>query len=70
MSYCGGLQLWVTPEGGKYWRLAYRFNKKLDMRVNVLNVFNKDYYTAVYRSGAFLYKGAARAVRLTLNSEL
>ncbi|WLI89938.1 TonB-dependent receptor [Massilia sp. R2A-15] len=49
---------------------AYRFNKKLDLRVNVLNAGNKDYYTAVYRSGAFLYKGDARAVRLTLNYEI
>lgn len=49
---------------------AYRFNKKLDVRLNVLNVGNKDYYTAVYRSGAFLYKGDARAVRLTLNYEI
>ena len=49
---------------------AYRFNKKFDMRVNVLNVFNKDYYTAVYRSGSFLYKGDARAVRVTLNYEM
>ena len=49
---------------------AYRFNKKIDMRVNVLNAFNKDYYTAVYRSGSFLYKGDARAVRVTLNYEM
>jgi catecholate siderophore receptor len=49
---------------------AYRFSKKFDMRVNVLNVANKDYYTAVYRSGAFLYKGDARALRVTLNYEM
>jgi catecholate siderophore receptor len=49
---------------------AYRFSKKLDLRLNVLNIGNKDYYTAVYRSGAFLYKGDARAVRLTLNYEI
>jgi catecholate siderophore receptor len=49
---------------------AYRFSKKLDLRVNVLNVANKDYFTAVYRSGAFLYKGDARAVRVTLNYEI
>ncbi|WP_426112219.1 TonB-dependent receptor [Massilia sp. PWRC2] len=49
---------------------AYRFNKKLDVRVNVLNAFNKDYYTAVYRSGSFLYKGDARSVRVTLNYEM
>lgn len=49
---------------------AYRFSRKLDLRMNVLNVGNKDYYTAVYRSGAFLYKGDARAVRVTLNYEI
>lgn len=49
---------------------TYRINKTADLRLNVLNVTNKDYYTAVYRSGAFLYKGDARAVRLTLNLDL
>jgi len=49
---------------------AYRFSRRFDLRLNVLNVGNKDYYTAVYRSGAFLYKGDARAVRLTVNYEL
>ncbi len=49
---------------------AYRFSKKLALRVNVLNVGNRDYFTAVYRSGAFLYKGDARAVRATLNYEI
>ncbi|CUI07023.1 Ferrichrome-iron receptor [Janthinobacterium sp. CG23_2] len=49
---------------------AYRFSKKLDLRLNVLNATNKDYFTAVYRSGAFLYKGDARAVRMALNYEL
>lgn len=46
---------------------GYRINKKVDVRLNVLNVTNKDYYTAVYRSGAFLYKGDARQAYLTLN---
>ena len=49
---------------------GYRFSKKLDVRLNVLNATDKDYYTAVYRSGSFLYKGDARAVRLTLNYEM
>lgn len=49
---------------------SYRVNKQFDIRLNVLNATNKDYYTAVYRSGAFLYKGDARAVRLTLNYDL
>jgi catecholate siderophore receptor len=45
---------------------AYRFNPKLEARLNVLNIFDKNYYTAVYRSGSFLYKGDGRAARLTL----
>lgn len=49
---------------------SYRFSRRLDLRVNVLNATNKDYYTAVYRSGSFMYKGDDRAVRVTLNYEL
>jgi catecholate siderophore receptor len=40
------------------------------MRVNVLNAFDKTYYTAVYRAGFFMYKGDARSVRVTLNYEM
>lgn len=46
---------------------TYQLNKKTDLRLNVLNLTNKDYYTAVYRSGTFLYKGDARQAYLTLN---
>jgi catecholate siderophore receptor len=49
---------------------TYRVNKDLDLRLNVGNVTDEDYYTAVYRSGSFLYKGDARNVRLTFNYEL
>ncbi len=49
---------------------GYRFNKHAALRVNVLNVGNKDFYTSVYRGGFFLYKGDARAVRMTLDIEL
>ena len=28
LSDSGGLQLWISPEGGKSWRLAYRFDGK------------------------------------------
>ena len=28
LSDSGGLQLWITPEGGKYWCVAYRFDGK------------------------------------------
>lgn len=48
---------------------TYRYNKHLDVRLNVLNLTNKDYYLAVYRAGFFLYKGDARAARLTFNYE-
>jgi catecholate siderophore receptor len=46
---------------------AYRFNPKLEARLNVNNVGDKDYYLAVYRGGFFLYQGDARNVRVTLN---
>ncbi|MBO9518166.1 MAG: TonB-dependent siderophore receptor [Porphyrobacter sp.] len=39
----------------------------MELRVNVNNVTNEDYYLAVYRSGSFLYKGDARRVTGTLN---
>lgn len=48
---------------------TYRVNKNLDMRLNVNNVTDKDYYLAGYRSGSFLYMGDARSYRLTLNYE-
>jgi catecholate siderophore receptor len=59
-----------VPSFTKYDLFAsYRFNKHLDVRLNVLNVTDKTFYTAVYRSGGFLYKGDARATRVTLNYE-
>lgn len=45
----------------------YRLTKQAKLRLNVGNVFDKDYYLAGYRSGSFLYKGDARNARLTLN---
>ncbi|MBN9331514.1 TonB-dependent receptor [Comamonas sp.] len=49
---------------------GYRFNKHASLRVNLLNAGHKDYYTSVYRGGFFLYKGDARALRVTLDIEL
>ena len=49
---------------------GYRFNKHASLRVNLLNAGNKDYYTSVYRGGFFLYKGDARALRVTLDIDL
>jgi catecholate siderophore receptor len=48
----------------------YRFDRKLSARLNVGNVTDRDYYTAGYRSGSFLYKGDARNARLTFVYEL
>ena len=46
---------------------SYNFNKQLTARLNVNNLFDTDYFLAGYQSGAFLYKGDARNVRVTLN---
>lgn len=47
----------------------YRIDKRTKVRLNVANLFDKDYYLAAYRSGSFLYKGDARNAKLTLNYE-
>ena len=44
------------------------FNEKVSLRLNVGNVFDKDYYLAAYRSGAFTYIGDARNAQLTLTA--
>ncbi|HOY21939.1 MAG TPA: TonB-dependent receptor [Cellvibrio sp.] len=46
---------------------TYDFSKNLDVRLNIGNVTDKDYYLAAYRSGSFVYKGDARTARVTLN---
>jgi catecholate siderophore receptor len=46
------------------------FNRDLEARLNIGNIADRDYYTAVYRSGSFLYKGDERNVRLTFNYTL
>ncbi len=48
---------------------TYRFSKQMDVRLNIGNVTDKEYYLAGYRSGSFLYMGDARNIRLTLNYE-
>ncbi len=50
------------------WNLfgTYRFNRNLELRLNLDNVTNADYYLAAYRSGSFLYKGDGRQFTATL----
>ena len=47
--------------------MEYKVNENIDLRLNVNNITDKDYYLAVYRSGSFLYKGDARQIVGTLN---
>jgi catecholate siderophore receptor len=46
---------------------TYKINSKASLRLNVNNLFNKDYYLAAYRSGSFTYIGDKRNAQLTLN---
>lgn len=44
----------------------YYHSDSVNVRVNVGNVFDTEYWTAAYRSGSFMYLGNARNVRATL----
>jgi catecholate siderophore receptor len=56
-----------VPSYVKYDAFAsYKVDKDMLLRLNVNNVFDKDYYLAAYRSGAFTYIGDRRNVQLTM----
>lgn len=44
----------------------YVFNDSFSARLNVNNITDKEYYTAAYRGGHFVYLGDARNAKLTL----
>ncbi len=46
--------------------LHYYATEHLNLRVNVTNLTDEEYFTAAYRSGSFMYLGDARNVRATL----
>jgi len=46
--------------------VSYQPNRDMNVRLNVGNVFDTDYYLAAYRSGSFTYIGDGRNARLTL----
>lgn len=48
---------------------SYAFSETLKARLNVGNLFDRDYYLAAYRNGAFTYIGDARNLRLTVGAE-
>jgi len=45
----------------------YNATEQLTFRANLGNVFDKEYWTAAYRSGAFMYLGDGQNLRLTVN---
>lgn len=45
---------------------TYNIDSKTLVRVNINNLFNKDYHLAAYRSGAFTYIGDKRSAQATL----
>ena len=47
----------------------YHLTKNIELKLNVNNLFNKDYYLAVYQGGFFLYKGDARQVIGTISAK-
>ncbi len=48
---------------------SYKLGDDLTVRANVLNLTDKRYYVAAYRSGSFAYLGDGRTVRLTLSGK-
>lgn len=47
----------------------YSVSENTTLRVNIGNVADTEYWTAAYRSGAFMYLGDARSARATLTYE-
>lgn len=71
VSYSNGSCSQPVPSYTVYDAFAeYTINKRYRVRANVLNVTDKEYYTAAYQAGFFLYKGDARRAYLTLDIDL
>jgi catecholate siderophore receptor len=47
----------------------YTINDSFTVRTNIGNVFDKEYWTAAYRSGSFMYLGDGRSTRISLTYE-
>jgi catecholate siderophore receptor len=47
----------------------YHATEDMTLRLNIGNLADKEYWTAAYRSGAFMYLGDGRTVRATLTYE-
>ncbi|MBL4900487.1 MAG: TonB-dependent receptor [Colwellia sp.] len=46
---------------------TYNVSKQLNVRLNVGNVANKEYYLTAYRGGTFAYLGALRSAKVTVS---
>lgn len=65
-----GVNSYRVPSYTKFDAFAnYAFTEQYKLRLNVGNLFDKNYYLAAYRSGAFTYIGDARNVTLTFSAE-
>ena len=49
---------------------TYKYDANLGFRLNIGNLFDRDYYMAAYQGGFFLYKGDARNVRFGIDYNL
>ena len=62
-----GLYTVEVPSYGVFDLFAnYYYSENINLRLNIGNVTDKEYWTAAYRSGAFMYLGEARNVRASL----
>jgi catecholate siderophore receptor len=70
-AYAGGLYSQPSPAYAVMDLFAtYKYDANLAFRLNVGNVFDRDYYMAAYQGGFFLYKGDARNFRFGIDYEL
>jgi catecholate siderophore receptor len=49
--------------------ISFKVNDHLTARINAVNLTDKLYYTAAYRSGSFAYLGDGRTIRFTLSGK-
>jgi catecholate siderophore receptor len=47
----------------------YHASEAMTFRLNIGNVADTEYWTAAYRSGAFMYLGEGRSARATVTYE-
>ena len=75
--YAGGLKRGTDGAVGtpshtdSYWvfdaMASYKVNKNFDVQLNVFNLFDKDYVSAINKSGYRYFPGIPRSVRVTAN---